>query len=119
MINEEKLFKLLPYFFDRPSAVLLEIAQNAHRSGACRLAITLKGAILEVEDDGPGIASIERTKVFDRFYRAPGSPQGGSGLGLSIVRDICTSHGAEIELSTPVAGSGLLARVSFAAASPT
>ena len=54
MINEEKLFKLLPYFFDRPSAVLLEIAQNAHRSGACRLAITLKGAILEVEDDGSG-----------------------------------------------------------------
>jgi hypothetical protein len=34
MINEEKLFKLLPYFFDRPSAVLMEIAQNAHRSGA-------------------------------------------------------------------------------------
>jgi hypothetical protein len=54
MINEEKLFKLLPYFFDRPSAVLLEIAQNAHRSGACRLDITLKGAILEVADDGSG-----------------------------------------------------------------
>ena len=54
MINEEKLFKLLPYFFDRPSAVLLEIAQNAHRSGATKLAITLKGAALEVEDDGSG-----------------------------------------------------------------
>lgn len=54
MINEEKLFKLLPYFFDRPSAVLLEIAQNAYRSGATRLAITLKGTILEVEDDGSG-----------------------------------------------------------------
>jgi hypothetical protein len=54
MINEEKLFKLLPYFFDRPSAVLLEIAQNAHRSVASRLDITLKGAELEVEDDGSG-----------------------------------------------------------------
>ena len=54
MINEEKLFKLLPYFFDRPSAILLEIAQNAHRSGASRLDITLKGATLEVEDDGSG-----------------------------------------------------------------
>lgn len=54
MINEEKLFKLLPYFFDRPSAVLLEIAQNAHRSGAARLDITLKGSELEVEDDGSG-----------------------------------------------------------------
>ena len=54
MINEEKLFKLLPYFFDRPSAVLLEIAQNAHRSGASKLAVTLKGTDLEVEDDGNG-----------------------------------------------------------------
>ena len=54
MINEEKLFKLLPYFFDRPSAVLLEIAQNAHRSGASKLAVTLKGTDLEVEDDGSG-----------------------------------------------------------------
>ena len=54
MINEEKLFKLLPYFFDRPSAVLLEIAQNAHRSGAAKLAVTLKGTALEVEDDGSG-----------------------------------------------------------------
>ena len=54
MINEEKLFKLLPYFFDRPSAVLLEIAQNAHRSGATKLAVTLKGTDLEVEDDGSG-----------------------------------------------------------------
>ncbi len=54
MINEEKLFKLLPYFFDRPSAVLLEIAQNAHRSGATKLTITLKGTDLEVEDDGSG-----------------------------------------------------------------
>ena len=54
MINEEKLFKLLPYFFDKPSAVLLEIAQNAHRSGATKLAITLKGTVLEVEDDGSG-----------------------------------------------------------------
>jgi hypothetical protein len=54
MINEEKLFKLLPYFFDRPSAVLLEIAQNAHRSGSTRLAVALKGTDLEVEDDGSG-----------------------------------------------------------------
>jgi hypothetical protein len=54
MINEEKLFKLLPYFFDRPSAVLMEIAQNAYRSGARKLAITLKGTCLEAEDDGSG-----------------------------------------------------------------
>jgi hypothetical protein len=54
MINEEKLFKLLPYFFDKPSAVLLEIAQNAQRSGTAKLSVTLKGTDLEVEDDGRG-----------------------------------------------------------------
>ncbi len=72
--------------------------------------------VLEVKDDGAGIAPEERERVFDRFYRAPGAAPGGSGLGLSIVRDICTSHRARIELSTSPAGHGLCARVSFAAA---
>ena len=71
--------------------------------------------VLEVEDDGPGIPASEREQVWARFYRAPGSAPGGSGLGLSIVRDICTSHGAQIELATSPSGRGLRVRVSFAA----
>jgi len=38
-----------------------------------------------VRDDGPGIAPEERDRVFERFYRVPGSTAQGSGLGLAIV----------------------------------
>ncbi len=55
--------------------------------------------VLEVEDDGPGIASGERERVFERFYRAPGTGGLGSGLGLSIVREIATAHAAQIALT--------------------
>lgn len=79
---------------------------------AVRVARVTGRVVLEIEDDGPGIALAERTKVFDRFYRAPGSTHGGSGLGLSIVRDICTSHHARIELATS-SSAGLIVRVSF------
>ncbi len=55
-------------------------------------------AIIEVEDNGPGIASTERELVFDRFYRILGSDTEGSGLGLAIVREIAQRHGAEVDI---------------------
>lgn len=58
---------------------------------------------LEVEDDGPGIPRVEREQVLERFYRAPGTAGTGSGLGLSIVREIAAAHGAQIAIG---AGEG-------------
>ncbi|RJG05201.1 sensor histidine kinase [Noviherbaspirillum cavernae] len=55
-------------------------------------------AILEVEDTGPGISPAERAHVFERFYRILGSNVEGSGLGLSIVREIAQQHGAEVDI---------------------
>lgn len=55
-------------------------------------------ALLEVEDTGPGIAPMERERVFERFYRILGSNTQGSGLGLAIVREIAQQHGAEIDI---------------------
>lgn len=55
-------------------------------------------AIIEVEDNGPGIAAAERGHVFERFYRILGSEVEGSGLGLAIVREIAQRHGAEIDI---------------------
>lgn len=72
-------------------------------------------AVLEVEDDGPGIALDEREMVFERFYRGTTAAQAGSGLGLSIVRDISAAHHARIELGTSAAGSGLHVRIVFPA----
>ena len=77
------------------------------------------GVTLEVEDDGPGIAADERDKVFERFYRSPSAAatrRAGSGLGLSIVRDISTAHGATVELLTPRSGVGLCVHITLPAA---
>jgi len=73
-------------------------------------------AVLQVEDDGPGIAVPERDAVFGRFYRgAAAQGQDGSGLGLSIVREIARMHGGTVALSeTP--GGGLTVSVCLALA---
>ena len=55
-------------------------------------------AYLEVEDSGPGIPEEEREKIFDRFYRIPGSPDEGCGLGLAIVKEIADMHAAKITI---------------------
>jgi two-component system, OmpR family, sensor histidine kinase TctE len=72
-------------------------------------------ALLQVEDDGPGIAPEQRSKVFDRFYRVQGSNVDGAGLGLAIVKQIAQTHGARIELHNAAAGSGLRVALVFAA----
>jgi signal transduction histidine kinase len=59
-------------------------------------------AVLEVSDQGPGIAPADRSRAFARFYRAPGASEGGSGLGLAIVKAIADRHGAQIELADAV-----------------
>jgi len=74
--------------------------------------------ILEVEDSGPGIAAVERARVFDRFYRVLGTEVEGSGLGLAIVREIAEQHEAQVSIDTPARPSdpllpGVLLRVRF------
>lgn len=53
---------------------------------------------LQVDDSGPGIAEMERTRVFDPFYRVVGARATGSGLGLSIVKAVADRLHATIEL---------------------
>jgi two-component system, OmpR family, sensor histidine kinase TctE len=69
--------------------------------------------VLSVEDNGPGIPEQERSRVFERFYRVLGSGAEGAGLGLAIVRDIASSHGAEVMLADGAGGRGTVVRVSF------
>jgi len=54
---------------------------------------------LIVEDDGPGIPDSEADRIFERFYRLPGSPGDGCGLGLAIVKEIADQHRARVRLS--------------------
>jgi two-component system, OmpR family, sensor histidine kinase TctE len=54
--------------------------------------------VLQVEDNGPGIAEAERELVFQPFYRALGSEVDGSGLGLAIVREIAERQGGSVAI---------------------
>ncbi|MEN3297536.1 MAG: two-component system, OmpR family, sensor kinase [Burkholderiales bacterium] len=77
-----------------------------------RVAATGDGALLTVDDSGSGIPEDERERVFDRFYRRDVNEQTGSGLGLSIVKNIAEQHGASVELGTSAQG-GLKVSVLF------
>jgi two-component system sensor histidine kinase TctE len=75
-------------------------------------------AQLEVEDDGPGIPENERQRVKERFYRRPGSPGTGCGLGLAIVEEIARAHQAVFSIGSGSDGRGTRMLVRFRAAAP-
>lgn len=69
--------------------------------------------VLEVEDNGPGVAENQRERVFERFYSVLGTNQNGCGLGLAIVREIADRHHAKVLLLSGAGGVGTLMRVVF------
>jgi two-component system sensor histidine kinase KdpD len=73
--------------------------------------------VVRVVDRGPGIPENLRERIFEPFYRAPGTPSGGgSGLGLAIARGFIEANGGEVEVeSLPGQGSSFV--VTFAAPS--
>lgn len=60
-------------------------------------------ALIDVEDDGPGVAPDDRERIFDRFFRAPGDLRTqrppGAGLGLAISRWVARAHGGDVVLA--------------------
>ena len=62
---------------------------------------------LEVEDDGPGLDDLQRSRVLERFYRVPGSAGEGNGLGLAIADEIARVHHSVLQLRTSAMGRGL------------
>ncbi len=77
-------------------------------------------AVIEVTDTGPGMASEDSARAFERLYRADPSrsrSHGGAGLGLAIVSAIVTGHGGRVELWT-APGQGCRFRVLLRAEPP-
>ena len=70
-------------------------------------------SVIEVCDNGPGIAPAERQRVFDRFYRALGTKTSGTGLGLAIVKRIVDIHRGNIEILDGLDGRGTTFRLVF------
>ena len=65
-------------------------------------------ARIEVADDGPGLPEGEEERIFERFYRSPGSPGAeGSGLGLSIVGAIAAAHGGRVTATNRPGGGSI------------
>jgi two-component system sensor histidine kinase KdpD len=60
--------------------------------------------VFSIEDDGPGIPKESMDRIFEKFYRVPGSVSGGTGLGLSIVKGFIEAHGGSVEASGRPAG---------------
>lgn len=69
--------------------------------------------VLDVADDGIGINPQDYKRIFDRFFRIAGTGTTGSGLGLSIVRNIADLHKASISISKGIGGKGSCFQVRF------
>ncbi len=96
--------------------LLTNLIENALKfGGRARGRLTTEDgfAVIEIDDEGPGVPPEENEKVFEPFYRREPSRSrqtGGSGLGLAVVRSIARAHGGDATLENRLAG-GLTARV--------
>ena len=93
--------------------LLLNLLDNAIKynieGGSLSISLTKSDAlaVLRIANIGPGIPKEHETRIFERFYRADpsrSSDTSGSGLGLSICREIVAAHGGQMWLDQP--GSG-------------
>lgn len=107
--------------------LVFNLAENAikYTPSGGRIQVTLEqqdgSAVLQVEDNGPGIAPEAQQHIFERFYRGDPAREGnGTGLGLALVRGVVQLHQGRIHLSSEL-GKGSCFRVTLplAAAAPS
>jgi signal transduction histidine kinase len=101
---------------DRLAQLLANLIENAVAYARTAIDIALHESdaggrpvqSITVQDDGPGIAPADLTRVFERFYRADRGPNrpAGSGLGLAIVVELAQSMGASVHAESPVNANG-------------
>ena len=87
--------------------LLRNLLENAVRhsptGGAVQVRCEEDGGWVEltVQDEGPGVAEVDRERIFEAFYRGArerAANDGGTGLGLTIAREIAEAHGGELRL---------------------
>ncbi|WP_089953220.1 HAMP domain-containing sensor histidine kinase [Lentzea xinjiangensis] len=92
---------------ERLHQVLVNLVDNAARHGPTGGLVSVSGraagdsVVLEVRDEGPGIALADRSRIFERFTRGERAGGGGTGLGLAIARWVVDLHGGTIAVVDP------------------
>ncbi len=94
---------------DRITQVLTNILGNALTATPAGGSVTVqtradgRSAQVVITDTGAGLAAADLERVFERFYRVPGQPRrsSGSGIGLTIARDIARAHGGDVTAASP------------------
>lgn len=73
--------------------------------------------VISVTDYGPGVPETDLERIFEKFYRLPGSASGGTGLGLSVCRGIVETHGGQL-IAENVPGAGARFSIVLPATAP-
>jgi two-component system, OmpR family, sensor kinase len=93
---------------DRLGQILANLVENASNFASRQVVVGLgggpDGAVLWVDDDGPGIPTDQLTQVFDRHFTTDraGGHRSGSGLGLAIVAELAEAMGADVHAESPI-----------------
>ena len=101
-----------PIALRRMVSNLLDNAVKFGERARARVYAEDKIAVIEIDDNGPGLAAADRDRVFEPFYRGEPSRSretGGAGLGLAVVRSVARAHGGDAALEN-LPGGGLRAR---------
>jgi signal transduction histidine kinase len=103
-----------PVYLER---MIYNLVDNARRFATSQVVVDVKvsgsQAVLEVRDDGPGVPESERSRIFERFVRldeARDRIEGGFGLGLAIVADLCRFYGGTIAVEAAEPGARFVLR---------
>lgn len=102
---------------DLMQSVLINLVDNASKASERGQTIQMRayGHTIEVKDSGVGIPQNEIERITEPFYmidRSRSKKDGGSGLGLALVKEIVTAHSAELVIES-VQGQGTTVRISF------
>lgn len=103
-------FRLLEHVL---SNIIMNAALYSPRSSEIKITAVSKfgNVVISVEDQGPGFPIGQTEKIFEKFYRIPGTKTGGTGLGLSIAKSIVELHQGQVTAENRSEGGSQLSIV--------
>jgi len=96
--------ELVPLAVTDLTAIIVQLAQNAVAHGADQIDLDWNTDRLMISDNGAGIASGNQERIFAPFFTSR-RDQGGTGMGLAIVRSLLNAHGGRIDLVDSAKGA--------------